>query len=111
MKNLKALSLQLSEDLNNNTQWFEQETSFVIDGCHTSGQEFNEQLKERLDITKKNFGKRGANIVAFAGNTVIQDIYNVNSSQGFSIWKYLNKDDKATYDKLIRDLLINMSEV
>ena len=106
---LKGISQNMQDDMTNNNQWFDREVSFVLDGSHNSGYIIQEHISNTLDITKKNYGKRGSNLVAYCGLTAIADIYQVNHNQALSIWKYLSKEHKEQYDQLIKDLLENIS--
>ena len=107
---LKGISQNMQDDMTNNSQWFDREVSFVLDGSHNSGYAIQEHIAEIIDITKKNYGKRGSNLVAYCGLTAIQDIYQVNNNQALGIWKHLSKEHKEQYDKLIKDLLENISD-
>jgi len=103
--NLKAIAEKVSEDINMDTEWFEREVNFVLDGSHKSGYRTADHINDTLDTSKKRYGKRGANLIAFCGKVSIQDIYDVNANQALSIWKYLDKDDQGYFDKLVKDLL------
>ena len=103
--NLKVIAEKMSEDMSLNTEWFEREVSFVLDGSHNSGYRTAEHINNTLDTTKKKYGKRGVNLIAFCGNVSIQDIYEVNANQALSVWKYLSKSEQEYLDKLVMDLL------
>jgi glutamine amidotransferase-like uncharacterized protein len=104
MKNLKEIAKKVSEDMMNQA-WFEREVSFVLDGSHNSGYRTQEHIADTIDTTKKNYGKRGSNLIAFCGNAALQDIYEVNANQALSIWKYLNKQEQGYFNALICELL------
>jgi hypothetical protein len=105
--NLKAIAEKMSEDMSLNTEWFEREVSFVLDGSHNSGYRTAEHINNTLDTTKKNYGKRGANLIAFCGNVSIQDIYEVNANQALTVWKYLSKEEQGYFNALVCELLEN----
>ncbi len=102
MTNLKAIAQQVQEDMTNNVQWFDREVMFVLDGSHNSGAVIQKHIYDTLDTTKKNYGKRGSNLIAYCGNTAIQDMYSVNSSQAFSVWKYLPQNIKSSLILLLK---------
>ena len=110
MKNLKDIACHVREDMALNTQWFEKEVSFMLDGSHSSGYKTREHILEVLDTTKKNYGKRGNNLIAFCGSQALQDIYSVNSNQALSIWKYLSIQEQRYFSALVCDLLENIEE-
>ena len=105
MKDLKAIAKKVSDDINTNREWFEREISFVLDGSHNSGYRTAEHINNTLDTTKKKYGKRGVNLIAFCGNVSIQDIYEVNANQVLSVWKYLSKSEQEYFDNLVKALL------
>jgi hypothetical protein len=82
----------------------------VLDGSHSSGYKTREHILEVLDTTKKNYGKRGNNLIAFCGSQALQDIYSVNSNQALSIWKYLSIQEQRYFSTLVCDLLENIEE-
>jgi len=110
MTDLKAIAQRVTDDIRENSLWFDREVSFVLDGSHVSGHKTKEHIFDVLDTTKKNYGKRGNNLIAYCGNTALQDIYNVNNNQALSVWKYLSKEVQNKFNKLIKNLLKNIEE-
>lgn len=109
-KDLKAIAATMSDDMMNNTEWFEREVSFVLDGSHRSGYRTQKHIADTLDTSKKNYGKRGGNLIAYCGNVSIQDIYEVNANQALAIWKYLSKEEQGYFNALICGLLENIED-
>jgi hypothetical protein len=110
MKNLKDIACYVREDIAFNGEWFEKEVSFVLDGSHSSGYTTREHILKVVDTTKKNYGKRGNNLIAFCGNQALQDIYSVSRNQALNIWKYFSIQEQKYLSALIRDLLENIEE-
>lgn len=108
MKDLKRIAKTVSEDMNQNTSWFEREVSSVLDGSHNSGYRIQEHIRDTLDTTKKNYGKRGSNLIAYCGNQSLQDIYDINANQALTVWKYLSKEEQGCFNALICELLENI---
>jgi hypothetical protein len=109
MRDLKAVAVELNEMLNKDREWFIREVSFVMDGCHNSGESTYLHILDVLDVSKKNLGKRNNNLVAFVGQQSIVDILDVNRSQALSVWHKLSNSDKAIFDEIVRDLLIQLN--
>ena len=109
MKNLKQISQELTQDITKNSEWLDREISFVIDGSYDTYQ-LNKYILDTYIISKTNRGKRGANLLANIGNNAIQKIYNCNSSQANSIYKYLSDEDKTELNKLVLDNLDSYME-
>lgn len=109
MKNLKEISQELTQDITKNSEWLDREISFVIDGSYDTCQ-LNKYILDTYIISKTNRGKRGANLLANIGNNAIQKIYNCNSSQANSIYKYLSDEDKTELNKLVLDNLDSYME-
>lgn len=108
MKDLKAIAKRISKDISYNASWLEREVSFVLDGSHNSGYRIQEHIRNTLDTTKKNYGKRGSNLIAYCGNQSLQDIYNINANQALTVWKYLSKEEQGYFNALICELLENI---
>lgn len=108
MRDLKAIAKAVSEDMSQNTSWFEREVSFVLDGSHNSGYITQEHIRDTLDTTKKNYGKRGNNLIAYCGNQSLQDIYDIDTNQALTVWKYLSKEEQGYFNALICELLENI---
>jgi len=49
MKNLQQIAQELHEDINENTEWLENEINFVLDGSHKSGHTTYNHIMEVLD--------------------------------------------------------------
>ena len=111
MRNLKEAASVVATDLNDDNEWFVKECSYVLDGSHRSGYNTYKLIVDSIDISKKNFGKRGRNLVASIGNICLQDIYDLNSNQALSVWKYLSDEHKKEFDTIIRDLLIDFNDM
>ena len=109
MRDLKVVAKELSGMLNKDKEWFTKEVSFVVDGSHNSGENTYLHILDVLDVSKKNLGKRGNNLVAYVGQQSICDILDVNRQQAMSIWHELSNGDKAIFDEIVRDLLINLN--
>jgi hypothetical protein len=109
MRDLKSVAVELSGMLNKDKEWFVREVSFVIDGSHNSGEATYLHILDVLDVSKKNLGKRNNNLVAFVGQQSIVDILDVNRQQALSVWHKLSNSDKATFDEIVRTLLIDLN--
>jgi hypothetical protein len=109
MRDLKSVAVELNEMLNKDRDWLTREVGFVIDGCHNSGERTYLHVLDVLDVSKKNLGKRGNNLVAFVGQQAMADILDVNRRQAMSIWHKLSHADKAIFDEIVRTLLIKLN--
>lgn len=104
MKNLKNTAKELQNDIHNNNDWINREISFVIDGSYDN-YNFYQMLLDTYTKDKPNRGKRGANLIARVGSEVIQKVYNCNSNQSLSVYKYLTTEAKEIFTKDIIDSL------
>jgi hypothetical protein len=77
---------------------------FVVQG-NQGGEHVYKHIVDTLDTTKKNYGKRGSNLISFVGGVVISEEYGVNVNQAQSIWKKLGKENQAKFDGLIKSQL------
>ena len=103
MKNLKNISLELSKNIKDNS-WLNTQISLIIDGSFDTEMLYKDIIS-LYDINKPNRGKRNNNLKARVGNVVIQKLYDVNSKQALSVWKYLSNKDKKELDNLVIDNL------
>lgn len=101
MKNLKNISLELSQDIKEN-KWLCTQIGLIIDGSFDTEMLYRDIISI-YDINKPNRGKGNNNLKARVGNVVIQKLYDVNSNQALSIWKYLSNEDKKELDNLVID--------
>jgi len=99
---LVGKSKELIADLDSGK--LEDTIEYVIQG-NQGGEHVYKHVIEVLDTTKKNYGKRGSNLVAFVGGVVISEEYGVNVQQAQSIWKKLGKYYQGKFDKIIKDQL------
>ena len=101
--NLKELSKELSQDINDN-YWLNREISFVIDGSYDS-----EQLKKDIislyDIAKTNRGKRNNNLIARIGQHFIIQYFGVDFNQALKIYNYLSNEDKLSFTNIVLENL------
>ncbi len=102
-KDLKGIALNMADDLNGGR--LEDTIEYVIQG-NQGGEQVYTHITSTLDTTKKNYGKRGSNLIAYVGGVVIGEEYDVNMNQAQSIFKKL---DKATQDKF-NDLIKSQLE-
>ena len=101
---LKGISKELSQDINDNFDWLNQEISYVINGSYDS-----EQLKKDIislyDITKPNRGKRNNNLIARIGQHFIIQYFGVDFNQALSIYNYLSNEDKLIFRNIVLENL------
>ena len=102
--NLKGLSQELSQNINNNFDWLNREISYVVDGSYDS-----EQLKKDIinlyDISKINRGKRNNNLIAKIGLFYITTYFGVDFNQALKIYNYLSNKDKLIYRNIVLENL------
>ena len=101
--NLKELSKELSQDINNNYDWLNREISFVINGSY--GGNINKDIIELYDITKTNRGKRNNNLVARIGQHFIKQYFGVDFNQALKIYNYLSNEDKLSFTNIVLENL------
>ena len=101
---LKELSQELSQNINENFDWLNREISYVIDGSYDS-----EQLKKDIinlyDITKISRGKRGNNLIAKIGLFYITKYFGVDFNQALKIYNYLSNEDKLSFTNIVLENL------
>ena len=102
--NLKGLSQELSQNINNNFDWLNREISYVVDGSYDS-----EQLKKDIinlyDITKENRGKRNNNLIAKIGVFYIVTYFGVDFNQALKIYNYLSNEEKLSFTNIVLENL------
>ena len=101
---LKGLSQELSQDINNNFDWLNREISYVVDGSYDSEQ-LNSDIIELYDITKTNRGKRNNNLVAKIGQHFIKQYFGVDFNQALKIYNYLSNEDKLSFTNIVLENL------
>ena len=106
-RDLKGLAVTLSADIENGS--FIEAIEHVVAG-NMGGDNVYNHIVDTLDTTKKNYGKRGANLIAYVGNESIKADYDVNGNQALSIWKKLSNEDKKKLDDVIKSELKNLEE-
>lgn len=97
-KDLKGLAIQVADDINGDI--LEDTVEHVVAG-NQGGDNVYKHLVDTIDTTKKNYGKRGSNLISYVGSIVITTEYGVNTSQAASIFK---KMDKAIQDKFNKSI-------
>ena len=101
---LKALSKELSQDINENFYWLNKEISFIIDGSYDSEQ-LNKDIINLYDIAKTNRGKRNNNLIARIGQYFIIQYFGVDFNQALKIYNYLSNEDKLSFTNIVLENL------
>ena len=101
MKDLKGLANTINnytdEELTYN---IEDTVSHVINGNY--GFSHYNYIMDLIDTTKKNYGKRGNNLLAWVGNTTLQLHYNLTPQQANKIWHYLDATMQDYFTEVIK---------
>lgn len=98
-KDLKGLAVQVADDINGGI--IDDTIEHVVAG-NQGGDNVYSHLVDTVDTTKKNFGKRGSNLIAYVGSIVITTEYGVNASQALSIFKKLDTATQTKFNDFIK---------
>ena len=101
-KDLKGIAVQVGVDINGGI--IDDTIEHVVDG-NQGGDKVYPHIVDTIDTTKKNYGKRGTNLIAYVGIIVITTEYDVDSSQAVSIFKKLDTATQTKFNNLIKNEL------
>jgi hypothetical protein len=100
---LKSKAAQL-EDMINDDNDYVNIIGLTIDGS-IGGERVYRHILDTVDSSKKNYGKRGSNLVAYVGSLAIQEMSGVKANQALSVYKYLSKQAQEKFNAEIKDQL------